>query len=81
MLALLVLLQLTSFDCRYSKAKTIFDAAVEKGLSVMGVDWPVTVGAPMDPLFPGNDDDPGIFLCIFEPPLHTHWLCTRRYAR
>ncbi len=25
----------------------------------MGIDWPVTVGAPLDPLFPGNDDDPG----------------------
>jgi hypothetical protein len=24
----------------------------------MGIDWPVTVGAPLDPLFPGNDDDP-----------------------
>jgi len=24
----------------------------------MGIDWPVTVGAPFDPLFPGNDDQP-----------------------
>ena len=39
--------------------KTIFDAADEAGLSIMGVDWPVTVGAPIDPLFPGNDDNPG----------------------
>jgi len=39
-------------------AKTIFDAAQELGLTAMGIDWPVTVGAPLDPLFPGNDDDP-----------------------
>jgi len=38
--------------------KTIFDAAYQLNLTVMGIDWPVTVGAPFDPLFPGNDDQP-----------------------
>ncbi|KAL6076435.1 Type I phosphodiesterase/nucleotide pyrophosphatase [Balamuthia mandrillaris] len=40
------------------KVKTLFDAVVEQGWGGIGVDWPVSVGAPLDLLFPGNDPNP-----------------------
>jgi len=38
---------------------TIFDIAAQAGFTLIGVDWPVTVGAnPFKFIYPGNDDSP-----------------------
>eukprot|EP01104_Vermistella_antarctica_P008627 TRINITY_DN2167_c0_g1_i3.p1 TRINITY_DN2167_c0_g1~~TRINITY_DN2167_c0_g1_i3.p1 ORF type:complete len:463 (+),score=78.57 TRINITY_DN2167_c0_g1_i3:130-1518(+) len=43
------------------QAETVFDVLGDAGLTMVGVDWPVTVGAdPFSLLFPGNDDSPGL---------------------
>lgn len=40
------------------KVPTIFDRAIKKNMRIVGVDWPVTVGAPFDDIYPGNDAFP-----------------------
>ena len=46
------------FDAREIRARTLWEAAREAGLRTGAVSWPVTVGAPIDALFPETNQFP-----------------------
>lgn len=46
------------FDAEAIRAPTLWDAARDAGLTTGGVSWPVTVGAPIDALFPETSQFP-----------------------